>query len=334
MVGPRRSSQDIRPVFSDPALYQLLLLLQDEARCGIASGRLYAEHLSFALIARLATLTRTYGQQPSKEDFGSLRVQHVLDRFHATPLADFSIGELAADCGLSYTRFFHAFRQTTGVSPYQYLIRLRLEMAKKLMRNRSLSLLDVALESGFDSRMKLVGRNEASCGAERNRQTVWRPMSASMRCSSSLGIWYLVSTSTRTLLASDRVPRRRRAAPLRSRSRSQPRLLRGCGRACRRRLVFSQQGRGMDVTSNCDQHAVEDARGRRGHHPIRDSFKQELLIMLACFILQANPEEVLENINVLKPHCRTPVGCGAGTVQHEQVRFAVFLDQAEWAVLS
>lgn len=64
---------------------------------------------------------------------------------------DVSLSELAAECGLSVTHFSRAFRQSTGVSPHQWLLARRLSKAKELLSGSRLSLAEIALSCGFSS---------------------------------------------------------------------------------------------------------------------------------------------------------------------------------------
>ena len=59
------------------------------------------------------------------------------------------MADLAIDCGVSVSHFSRAFRQSTGLSPHQWLLKRRVDQAKSLLRDRTLSLSDVALSCGF-----------------------------------------------------------------------------------------------------------------------------------------------------------------------------------------
>jgi len=56
---------------------------------------------------------------------------------------------LARIAGLSTGHFNRAFKQSTGDSPHQYIIRKRVAMAKQLLIQTSRFLADIALDSGF-----------------------------------------------------------------------------------------------------------------------------------------------------------------------------------------
>ena len=59
------------------------------------------------------------------------------------------LAELARECGLSTSHFSRAFKDTTGTPPHQWLLHRRTENAMRLLRNRQLSLTEVALACGF-----------------------------------------------------------------------------------------------------------------------------------------------------------------------------------------
>ena len=63
--------------------------------------------------------------------------------------AELSIGEVATACGLSASHFAHAFKQTTGKALHQWRSQCRLERAKILLMNRSMTISDVAAACGF-----------------------------------------------------------------------------------------------------------------------------------------------------------------------------------------
>jgi AraC family transcriptional regulator len=149
--GPIASDE---PGFYDESLSRIMQLLRDEAKSGGLSGVFYAEHLAHVLAARLFTLMNRSISAKNRQPAGDLH-SHILDRIieriEDNPLEQFDLPALATESGYSYARFIHAFRAKTGLAPYKYIMRLRLNRAKRLMRNRSLTLLEVALESGFAS---------------------------------------------------------------------------------------------------------------------------------------------------------------------------------------
>lgn len=69
----------------------------------------------------------------------------ILDNLHG----NVSIAELAEACRLSRGYFIHAFRETTGMTPYQWLLRERINRARTLLLETDASLSEVAISCGF-----------------------------------------------------------------------------------------------------------------------------------------------------------------------------------------
>jgi AraC family transcriptional regulator len=60
-----------------------------------------------------------------------------------------SLAELARACKLSPSHFARAFRQTTGQPPHRWLMEQRIEKAKQLLVDTTLSLAQIAQRCGF-----------------------------------------------------------------------------------------------------------------------------------------------------------------------------------------
>jgi AraC-like DNA-binding protein len=57
---------------------------------------------------------------------------------------------LAFDAGISAFHFLRTFRQVTGLTPHQYLLRTHLREAAIRLATRPERILEIALASGFD----------------------------------------------------------------------------------------------------------------------------------------------------------------------------------------
>jgi len=75
-------------------------------------------------------------------------LKRVLDRMKADLATDLDLVTLAAESGYSRSHFLRKFRAAMGCSPHQCLTRLRVEQAKTLLRENSISLIDIALDCG------------------------------------------------------------------------------------------------------------------------------------------------------------------------------------------
>lgn len=99
------------------------------------------------LLQILAVLSRSVNRQEGAA-CSEIRAiaAHICEHF-TQPL---SLADCAARLHLSVSRFSHLFTQTIGVSPYQYLLRLRLDRACELLLHTELDIRHVAQLSGFD----------------------------------------------------------------------------------------------------------------------------------------------------------------------------------------
>jgi AraC family transcriptional regulator len=135
----------------DPQVVRLVRLLQTEVETGFPTGKLFGETVSSSLILYVA---RHYSTAVSHLDhlrggLPGLRLKRVLDYVDANLGDDIRLSELAEAAGLSEFHFAKLFKQSTGASPHQYILQRRLERAKQLLRNPTLSLSDISLEVGF-----------------------------------------------------------------------------------------------------------------------------------------------------------------------------------------
>ncbi len=73
----------------------------------------------------------------------------IVERWRREPQRAWSLKEGAAQAGLSYTRFRARFVEDYGTSPYDYLLRLRLELAAGWLRATSEPVKSIALRCGF-----------------------------------------------------------------------------------------------------------------------------------------------------------------------------------------
>jgi AraC family transcriptional regulator len=63
----------------------------------------------------------------------------------------FSLIRLAQEADMSEFHFSRAFKRTTGLSPSQYFIHLRLKKARRLLRETNRSVIKIGLDVGYTS---------------------------------------------------------------------------------------------------------------------------------------------------------------------------------------
>jgi AraC-like DNA-binding protein len=131
-----------------PPLERLLPLFSRARALAKSRALLEAEVLAldmaraaFAVDGELASRTPT-----AREEAKAAEAVRIIDLGSADML---SVAGLAAAVGLGRQRFAVAFRRTVGVTPYNYVLRRRLEAAAERLRAGSEPVLDIALDVGF-----------------------------------------------------------------------------------------------------------------------------------------------------------------------------------------
>lgn len=119
---------------------------------GLATGRHLIERYAMGRVERLETQAPRGTQDPA-------RLTAVLECFHAHVATPIRLETLAAAARLSPFHFCRLFKATTGLSPYQFQLGLRIQRAKRLLRepeHRRLSLARVASACGFSDQSHLT----------------------------------------------------------------------------------------------------------------------------------------------------------------------------------
>ena len=137
----------------DPLIQQIGLALKTELEIDGLSDRLYAESMANALAVHLLQhySTRRREIQSYSGRLPSHKLQQAIDYIQAHLAEDVSLEAIAAELGMSQYYFARLFKQSTGYSPYQYVIKRRIERAKELMMQEQQSIVNVALQVGFAS---------------------------------------------------------------------------------------------------------------------------------------------------------------------------------------
>lgn len=139
------------PYIEDTAL-RLLKAIESEG----SIGRIYVESLASRLALHLTKhySTWTAPAHANEKRAGTLS-QHKLARaieyIEAHLGDDLALYDIAAALAMSSGHFAHAFRETAGVPPHQYVLSRRIERAKGLLRNSDLPITQIAHQIGCSS---------------------------------------------------------------------------------------------------------------------------------------------------------------------------------------
>ncbi len=134
-----------------PQLEHLVRALAAEAERGGPSGTIFVDALATALAVQIVDSfgTRTSSSANEAAEFSKLALRRVLEAIDAQLGDGITVEQLARTAGVGAAQFARAFRVATGESPHQFVIRRRLEEAKKALELRDPDILNVALRFGF-----------------------------------------------------------------------------------------------------------------------------------------------------------------------------------------
>jgi AraC family transcriptional regulator len=135
----------------DPLVRQVALALMAEAESGGAVDRLYVDSLTAALAAHLLRHYAITGGRvrPSSGGLPGRKLLRAVGFMEEHLEGAVTLAEVAECAGLSPFHFARAFKRTTGLTPHQYLVKLRVERAKRLLARRDLTIAEVGHRAGF-----------------------------------------------------------------------------------------------------------------------------------------------------------------------------------------
>jgi AraC family transcriptional regulator len=136
---------------SDPLIYGIGLALKTELESGGIGGRLYVDAMTTALMAHLwrSYSVQKYSPPPIVKGLPRQILQQVVDYIHEHLDQDLTLAQLAAIAHMSPSYFSRLFKQSTGLSPHQYVIQCRIDRAKQLLLRRELSIAEISDCLGF-----------------------------------------------------------------------------------------------------------------------------------------------------------------------------------------
>jgi len=143
---------------TDPTFRYIALALRAGIQTGDALNRMYGESLSTALAVHLL---REYGAvvPVPKTQYGGLpreKLVRAVEYIQAQLDADLTVSGIAQAVGMSRNHFTKLFKESTGQSPYQYVVEARVRKAKELLTTGKFTISEVAHHVGFADQSHLT----------------------------------------------------------------------------------------------------------------------------------------------------------------------------------
>jgi AraC family transcriptional regulator len=149
------------PKLVDTRVGALVAAVNEERIAGFPSGRLFLDSVEQALAVALVNGhgVRHHSVRTYRGGLGPARLRRVTELVNAEIEDELSLDKMADAAGLSAAHFSQMFRKSTGESPHQFVLRIRVERAKEMLRAPKARVLDVAIACGFKT------QQHCACGA-------------------------------------------------------------------------------------------------------------------------------------------------------------------------
>ena len=156
-VGDTLSDRvELIPHFSqpDPLIHGIALALKSELELKQQANQLYVDSLTTSLSIHLIKNYSNFERLSLQEYENGLpkyKLIQVIEYIKSYCHKDIKLAELATIAGMSKYYFLRLFKQSMGITPYQYLIQQRMKKAKRLLKQGKLSIVQIAAECGFSN---------------------------------------------------------------------------------------------------------------------------------------------------------------------------------------
>jgi AraC-like DNA-binding protein len=151
-ASPLPSDGDFGPLHGrllrNTTLRSLLDELCREASSSRPHGALLADGITVQIAATLLRMRDGAGE-PVPSGLAPWQLRRATDLLMSRLAGDVALTDVADELGLSAAHLPRAFKQSTGLPPWRWLAERRIERAKALLADPSLSLTDVAQMVGY-----------------------------------------------------------------------------------------------------------------------------------------------------------------------------------------
>jgi AraC family transcriptional regulator len=135
----------------DPIIYSLALALKSRlATYGEETDSVFADSVALALIERfLSAYAGAIAEGRERTGLSATEYRRQMEYLDVRMSCPLSLSELASVVNMPPARFAKAFKRTTGIPVYRWLMIRRVEKAKDLLRSTNPPISVIAIECGF-----------------------------------------------------------------------------------------------------------------------------------------------------------------------------------------
>lgn len=139
-------------VRGETRLVTLVKLLNDEIGDRRPGREVVVEHLLEILFIEALRSSGDLNAPPGLiKGLADKRLMYAIQEIHENPEKSWTLPQLANAASLSRSSFSDRFRNVVGMAPMEYVLRWRMALAKKLLRESTLSVAAIAEQVGYGS---------------------------------------------------------------------------------------------------------------------------------------------------------------------------------------
>jgi AraC family transcriptional regulator len=158
--APRIGDLNYKPGagINDATIFSLGSMILPALNHADPANQLFVDHVALAAGVHVA---QTYGgrrpaARPIRGGLAPWHERRAKEILSANLDGGVPLKDVARECRLSVSHFSRAFRHTMGAAPHNWLVTRRIEVAKEKLRDRRLSLSEVAPVCGFADQSHLT----------------------------------------------------------------------------------------------------------------------------------------------------------------------------------
>ncbi len=173
-TGGRVGRLSCPPGIIDPVIANLVQALLPAFERPEEFPSIFTDHVALAVLAHLA---RRYGGLVAgrtgaiRGGLSLMQERRAKEYLAANITGNVLLADVARACGLSRSYFIGAFAQTTGLTPHKWLQRYRLQKARTLLLESSISIAEIAVICGFADQSHLTRNFTRATGSS---PAAWR----------------------------------------------------------------------------------------------------------------------------------------------------------------
>jgi AraC family transcriptional regulator len=153
----------------DPVLENLAIAIGEAMIDRLPRSSLYVDPVAQAVASRILDIAGRGASHPGVLRLSNRQLIQIREFVEAHLEDDIRVADLAMACGVGARRLKRAFQLSTGTTPYQFVLTRRIGRARELLADRTVSLAEIALRSGFCHQEHLTRAFRAVAGQSPGR---------------------------------------------------------------------------------------------------------------------------------------------------------------------